>query len=317
MAARKFLDDNGLLYFWGKIKTLVGTKVDKVTGKGLSTNDYTTTEKNKLSGIASGAQVNTIENIAVNGTTQTISGKLVNIAVPTATSDLTNDSGFITTADIPEGAAASTTTPKMDGTASVGTELAFARGDHRHPSDTAKADKATTLAGYGITNAYTKTEVDTALSGKVSPATTLAGYGITDAYTKTETDTEIATAVADKADAATTLAGYGITDAYTKTEITGFGYQNATQVNTAISTAIAGITGITYEVVQSLPQTGQAGVIYLVSNGGSSSNIYDEYIWVNNGYEKIGTTDVDLTDYMTFDDMVAITNSEIDTIVAS
>ena len=317
MAARKFLDDNGLLYFWGKIKTLVGTKVDKVTGKGLSTNDYTTTEKNKLSGIASGAQVNTIENIAVNGTTQTISGKLVNIPVPTATSDLTNDSGFITTADIPEGAAASTTTPKMDGTAAVGTELAFARGDHRHPSDTAKADKATTLAGYGITNAYTKTEVDNALSGKVSPATTLAGYGITDAYTMTQTDTEIATAVADKADAATTLAGYGITDAYTKSEITGFGYQNATQVNTAISNAIAGITGITYEVVQTLPQTGSAGVIYLISNGGSASNVYDEYIWVNNGYEKIGTTDVDLTDYMTFDDMVAITNSEIDTIVAS
>ena len=33
-------------------------KVDKVTGKGLSTNDYTTTEKNKLAGIASGAEVN-------------------------------------------------------------------------------------------------------------------------------------------------------------------------------------------------------------------------------------------------------------------
>jgi nitrogen fixation protein len=33
-------------------------KVDKVTGKGLSTEDYTTTEKNKLAGIASGAEVN-------------------------------------------------------------------------------------------------------------------------------------------------------------------------------------------------------------------------------------------------------------------
>ncbi|MDE7088495.1 MAG: hypothetical protein K2O54_00055, partial [Prevotella sp.] len=36
----------------------VGNKVDKVSGKGLSTNDYTTTEKNKLAGIASGAEVN-------------------------------------------------------------------------------------------------------------------------------------------------------------------------------------------------------------------------------------------------------------------
>ena len=33
----------------------VGNKVDKVTGKGLSTNDYTTAEKNKLAGIAAGA----------------------------------------------------------------------------------------------------------------------------------------------------------------------------------------------------------------------------------------------------------------------
>ena len=37
---------------------LLETKVDKVEGKGLSTNDYTTTEKNKLAGIATGAEVN-------------------------------------------------------------------------------------------------------------------------------------------------------------------------------------------------------------------------------------------------------------------
>ena len=61
-------------------------------------------------------------------------------SIPSKTSDLTNDSGFITTSDIPEGSAASTTVPKMDGTAAVGTELAFARGDHRHPSDTSKQD---------------------------------------------------------------------------------------------------------------------------------------------------------------------------------
>lgn len=42
----------------------VDNKVDKVTGKGLSTNDYTTVEKNKLSGIAAGAQVNTVTSVA-------------------------------------------------------------------------------------------------------------------------------------------------------------------------------------------------------------------------------------------------------------
>lgn len=50
-----YLDNDGLLYLWTKLKALFAGKVDKVDGKGLSTNDYTTTEKNKLAGIAEGA----------------------------------------------------------------------------------------------------------------------------------------------------------------------------------------------------------------------------------------------------------------------
>jgi len=42
----------------------VDNKVDKVEGKGLSTNDYTTAEKNKLAGIEAGAQVNTVTSVA-------------------------------------------------------------------------------------------------------------------------------------------------------------------------------------------------------------------------------------------------------------
>ena len=59
----------------------------------------------------------------------------------------------------------SSAAPQMDGTASAGSSALYARGDHVHPSDTAKADKATTLAGYGITDAYTKTEIDQKLTG--------------------------------------------------------------------------------------------------------------------------------------------------------
>lgn len=46
-----FLSYDGLLYFWQKIKALLAGKVDKIDGKGLSTNDYTTAEKNKLAGL--------------------------------------------------------------------------------------------------------------------------------------------------------------------------------------------------------------------------------------------------------------------------
>ena len=57
----------------------ISGKVDKISGKGLSTNDYTTTEKNKLAGIASGAQVNVIESISIDGTNQNISSKKVTL----------------------------------------------------------------------------------------------------------------------------------------------------------------------------------------------------------------------------------------------
>lgn len=59
-------------------------KVEKETGKGLSTNDYTTAEKTKLSNIEEAAQVNKIETIKVNGSTQTITSKSVDITVPTS-----------------------------------------------------------------------------------------------------------------------------------------------------------------------------------------------------------------------------------------
>lgn len=51
MTNNKYLDNNGLLYLWNKIKTLLGAKMDKVEGMGLSSNDFTTAEKEKLAGL--------------------------------------------------------------------------------------------------------------------------------------------------------------------------------------------------------------------------------------------------------------------------
>lgn len=92
--AIEYLDKSGLTLLISKIKTALGGKVDVVSGKGLSTNDYTSAEKQKLSGIASGAQVNVIESVKVNGTKLTPSSKAVDVTVPTKTSQLTNDSGY-------------------------------------------------------------------------------------------------------------------------------------------------------------------------------------------------------------------------------
>lgn len=185
----KQLDYNGLLYFWTLLKAKLGDKVDKETGKGLSTNDYTTAEQTKLSGIETGAEVNIIETVKVNGTVLTPDGnKAVDVTVPTVVSDLTND-----------------------------------------------AD-----------------------------------------------------------------------------------YQTGTEVAQAIEDALADITGIDFQIVQTLPASGEKGTIYLVSHGGTAPDVYDEYVWIvvsgTGSWEKIGTTQVDLSNYVQFTDLTPITNQEIDTI---
>lgn len=79
-----------------------------------------------------------------------------------------------------------------------------------------------------------------------------------------------------------------------------------TDVNTAINNAVGKITSFEYKVVDSLPAVseGKKGTIYLVAHSGSTAqNIYDEYIFLPADgstaarYEKIGTTDIDLTPY--------------------
>jgi len=89
-------------------------------------------------------------------------------------------------------------------------------------------------------------------------------------------------------------------------------YQTDAQVNSAIAAAIGRIETIEFEIVSQLPQTGRAQTIYLIANSGGS---HDEYIFINNKWEKIGTTDIDLSGYMKYTDIREITNLEIDAIV--
>ena len=88
------------------VATQIGNKVDKVDGKGLSTNDYTTTEKTKLSGIAEGAEVNqnAFSNIVVGSTTVAADSKTDTLTLVagtnvTLTPDATNDKITITSKD--------------------------------------------------------------------------------------------------------------------------------------------------------------------------------------------------------------------------
>lgn len=88
-----------------------------------------------------------------------------------------------------------------------------------------------------------------------------------------------------------------------------------------VTGAIGELEGIKFEVVASLPATGESSTIYLVSNSGSNPNSYDEYIWLSSQskFEKIGTTDVDLTNYMTYTayNALAMSTTDIDAALAA
>lgn len=106
----KFLSYDGLLYFCQKIKALLAGKVDKVDGKGLSTNDYTTAEKTKLAGlmnyihpttsgnkhIPAGGSANQILGWSADGTAKWVNEKDTTYSVMSgATVDADGKSGLV------------------------------------------------------------------------------------------------------------------------------------------------------------------------------------------------------------------------------
>lgn len=123
----------------------------------------------------------------------------------------------------------------------------------------------------------------------------------------------------------------------------GAGYQTATDVDGLIDTALANgsdpytttsdaqgliddaladITGIDFQVVATLPASGVKGTIYLVG----TASPYDEYVWIEPTggtafWEKIGSTDIDLSNYWTSqsgqsNSLTAITTAQIDALFA-
>lgn len=279
--AKSYLDYDGLLYLWQKIKTLFASKDEAMTSA----------EKTKLSGIAAGAEVNqnAFSNVKVPASVGT---SMVTIAADAKTDTLTIMPGdnITLTAD---------TNSDM---------LTIGATDTKYSDFTGATSSA--AGGNGLVPAPAETDLVLLSNGNWA-------HMNADIIRVGNSGVPLMQIVTSKAG----LASPEFTG--TPKAPTASAGTNNTQIATtafvtkAINNAIGDITGLSFEVVTALPTTGVAGTIYLLSNGGSGQNIYDEYVWVNNKFEKIGTTDVDLSGYLQTTDVVAITNAEIDTILAS
>lgn len=98
-----------------------------------------------------------------------------------------------------------------------------------------------------------------------------------------------------------------LTNYYTKTN---------TYTKTEVNDLINGITSMNVAVVQTLPTSGiSATTIYLVPKSTSqTNNAYDEYLYVNSKWEKIGDTTIDLSNYALKSEIPTVTNDLTDTL---
>lgn len=203
--------------------------------------------------------------------------------IPTKTSELTNDSNFVVDDKYVHTDANYTAAEK---TKLEGIEA----GANKYTLPTASAS---TLGGVKI-----GANVNVAADGTIS-VTALEWDNITNRPTAlsefTNDENFITKSVSD------------LTNYYTKA---------STYSREEVNNIVSGIKTIQFQVVASLPTTGQSNIIYLLANGGTTPNIYDEYIWVASGdtgsFEKIGSTDIDLSGYWKKEDLVECTNDEID-----
>ena len=132
----------------------------------------------------------------------------------------------------------------------------------------------------------------------ITDAGTLAGLN---QVAESNLDTGLAAKINGKADKGDSLADYGITDAYTKG-----------QADSAIAAAVAAAPHLKRSIVEDLPEVGSAdaNTIYMVGTGaGSEDSAYEEYMLINGAFERIGTSDVNLTDYAKKTDVTAAINN--------
>lgn len=94
----------------------------------------------------------------------------------------------------------------------------------------------------------------------------------------------------------------------------GADYIKQAELIEEVKSLIGNTKALEFSVVEELPSSGEKSTIYLVSNSKAENDAYDEYIFVNGKFEKIGTTSVDLSDYVKTSDITCITNEEIDTL---
>jgi hypothetical protein len=100
----------------------------------------------------------------------------------------------------------------------------------------------------------------------------------------------------------------------TVNNLTNYYTKTSTYTKSEVDNLISTVSSLNIEVVQTLPTTDiSTSTIYLVPKTPSTNDNYDEYIYVNNNWEHIGSTEIDLSNYYTKTQTDSLLNDKADT----
>ena len=291
---KKFLDQNGVLYVWTKLKALLGGKVDKEfkTGsqsqyKVLSDNNLTDELVTKINNAGdssfSGNYGDLKSKPSINGHELASGENSLETLGIQAAGDYATKAELGNKVNKEEGKGLST----EDYTTAEKTKLGgIQTGAQVNVIESVKVN--------GVAQEADGKAVNIAVPTKVSQLSNDSKF-----QTEAEVTSKVNSAVADKVNQTqmTSAISAATTDMATKTYVT----QQLANINKKA-------------VVTSTEEMTDPNTIYLIANVGEQDNSYDEYIVYEGTPEKIGTTKVDLTNYVQDSDLIAITNGEIDEI---
>ena len=105
-------------------------------------------------------------------------------------------------------------------------------------------------------------------------------------------------------------------------DLTNYYLKSETYTKNEVQQLIGAIQQFHYEVYPTLPQTGASNVLYLIGPTGSGSDKYEEYVYANNDWTKIGDTSIDLSGYVTTQALTTaladyVTSSALSTILSN
>lgn len=97
-------------------------------------------------------------------------------------------------------------------------------------------------------------------------------------------------------------------------DLTNYYLKAETYTKNEVLQLIGAIQQFHYEVYATLPQTGASNVLYLIGPIGAGADKYEEYVYANNNWTKIGDTSIDLSGYITTE---ALTTALVDYVTSS